>query len=104
MVYIDLRCFFVLKVVDAVNTSMAIFTCFTFMHFMALGAVWASYILQTFLCPMIKFATFVAARNAQIVITVTYMPASFKFSVHQSFTNFRINLYYEVLVLFPFFK
>jgi len=104
MVYIDLRCFVLLIVVDAVNTSMIFFTCFTFMYFMALGAVWAYYIPKTFLCPMIIFATFVAARNAQIVITVTYMLAYFKFSVHSSFANYRINLYYQVFALSPVFK
>jgi len=70
MVYTDLRCFVVLIVVDAVNTSMIFFTCFTFMHCMALGIVWA-YIPETFLCPMIIFATFVAAHNTQIVTTLT---------------------------------
>jgi len=82
MVYIELRCFVVLIVIDAVNTLITFFTRFTFMHFMAFGAVWAYYIPITFLCPMITFATFVAARNDQVVITVTYMPAYFKFPIH----------------------
>jgi hypothetical protein len=82
MVYTDLRCFVVLIVVDAVNTAMIFFTCFTFKHFTALGAVWANCIPKTFLCPMIIVATFVAARNAQTVVTVPYMPGYFKFSVH----------------------
>ena len=68
MVYIDLRCFFVLIVADAVNTSKIFITFLTFMHCMALEAVWAYYIPETFLYPVIVFATFVAARNAQIVI------------------------------------
>jgi hypothetical protein len=51
------------------------------MHCMGLGAVWAYYIPETFLCPVIVFATFVAARNTQIVTTVTYVPTYFKFSV-----------------------
>jgi hypothetical protein len=77
MVYTDMRCFIVLIVVDAVNTLMIFFTCVTFMHFMALGAVWAYYIPETFLCPVIVFATFVAARNAQIVTMATYVPSYF---------------------------
>ena len=81
MVLIDLRFFVLLIIVDAVNTAMISFTCFTFMHVMALGAVWAHYIPEILLCLKIIFAIFVAARNAQIVITVTYMLAYFKFSV-----------------------
>ena len=104
MVYSDLRCFVVLIVVDAVNTSMIFFTCLIFMHCMPLAAEWAYYIPKTFLCPEIAFATFVAARKAQIVTTVTYVPTYFKFSVHQIFTNFRIHFYHQVLVLFPVFK
>jgi len=94
----------VLIVVDAINTSMVFFICFTFMHFMALSAVWAYNIPEAFLCPMIVFATFVAARNAQTITAVTYVPAYFKFSVHQAFTSFRIHFYYQILVLFPVFK
>ena len=82
MVFIDLCCFVVLITVEAVDTAMIFFTCFTFMHITILGAVWAQYIPETFLCPMIIFSIFVAPRNAQIVITVTYMLAYFKFSVH----------------------
>jgi hypothetical protein len=81
MVFIDLRCFVVL-VVYAVNTSVIFLTCLTFMHFMALGTVWTYYIPETFLCPMIVFGTFVAVRNTQILITVAYMLAYFKFSVY----------------------
>ena len=104
MVYSDLRCFVVLIVVYAVNTSVIFFTCLTFMHCMALGTVWAYYMPETFLCTVIVFATFVAVRNAQIVTIVTYVPTYFKFSVHQVFTNFRIHFYHQVLVLFPVFK
>ena len=104
MVYIDLHCFVVVIVVDAVNTSLIFFTCLTFMHCMALGAMWAYNIPETFLCPAKVFATILAARNAQIVTIVTYMPTHFKFSVHQAFTNFRIHFYHQVLVLFPVFK
>jgi hypothetical protein len=75
MVDIDLRCFVVLIVVDAINTSIIFFASFTFMHFLALSAMWAYYIPKTFLWPMIIFAIFVAARNAQIVTAVTYVPA-----------------------------
>jgi hypothetical protein len=71
---------------------------------MALGEAWAYYIPETLLCPVIIFAAFVAARNAQIVIAVTYVPPYFKFSVCSSFPNFRINLYHQVLVLFPVFE
>jgi len=77
MIYMDLRCFAVLIVVDAVNTLKTFFTCFTFMHFVALGAVWVYYVPYTFLCPVIVFATFVAACNAHIVTTVTYVPTYF---------------------------
>jgi len=49
---------------------------------MALGTVWAYYIPDTFLCPVIVFATFEEARNAQIVTTVTFVPTYFKFAVH----------------------
>jgi len=62
MVYIGLHCFVVLIVDDAVNISMIFFTCFTFICCMALGAVWAYYIPETFLCPVIVFATYVAQR------------------------------------------
>ena len=92
MVDIDLRCFVVLIVVDAINTLIIFFVCLTFMHFMALSAMWAYYIPEAFLCPMIIFATFVAAHNAQIVTAVTYVPAYFKFSVHQAFMSFRLHL------------
>jgi hypothetical protein len=77
MVYIDLRCFVVLIVVDAVNASMIFFTYLTFMHSVALGAVWAYCIPETFLCPVIVFATFVAARNGHIVTAVTSVPTYF---------------------------
>jgi hypothetical protein len=80
MVYIDLRSV-VLIVVVTVNTSIFFFTCSAFMHCMALGAAWAYYNPETFLCPMIIFATFAAERNAQEVIAVTYMPPCFKVSV-----------------------
>jgi hypothetical protein len=82
MVFIDLRCFIVLIVVDAINTSIVFFTCFTFMHFMTFGAVWAYILPIPFLCSMIVFATFVATSNAQIVVTVTYVPTYFEFPVH----------------------
>jgi len=75
MVDIDLCCFVVLILVDAINTSIIFFACLTFMHCMALSAMWAYYIPKTFLYPMIIFATFVAARNAQIVTAVTYVLA-----------------------------
>jgi hypothetical protein len=57
MVYIDLHCF--VLIVDTVNTSMIFFTYFTFMHCMALSAVWAYYIPETFLCLVTIFATFI---------------------------------------------
>ena len=104
MVDIDLRCFVVLIVVDAINTSIIFFACFTFVHFMGLSAMWAYYIPEAFLCPIIIFATFVAACNAQLVTAVTYVPAYFKFSVHQAFTSFRIHFCYQILVLFAVFK
>jgi hypothetical protein len=64
------------------------------MDFTALSAMGAYYFPEGFLCPMIVFATFVAARNAQIVTVVTYVPAQFEYFVHQAFTSFRIYFYY----------
>jgi len=74
MVYIDLRCSIILIVLDAVHASMIFFTGFTFMHFVALDAVWAYYLPDTFLCPVIVFATFGADRNAHIITTIIYVP------------------------------
>ena len=47
------------------------------MHFVALGAVWAYCLPETFLCPVIVFATHAAACNAHIVTSGTYMPTYF---------------------------
>jgi hypothetical protein len=91
MVYVDLRCCVVFIVVNAVNASMIFFICFAFLHGMVLGAMRAYHNPETFLGPVIIFATFVAVRNAQVVTTVKYMPAYFKFSVHQAFSSFRIH-------------
>ena len=104
MVYIKLHSFVVLIVIDAVNISMIFFTCFTFLHCLALGAVWAYYLPKTFLCPMIVFATFVGMRDAQVVTAVTYVPTHFKFSVQQAFANFRVHFYNQVFVSFPVLK
>jgi hypothetical protein len=102
--YIDLRCFVLLTVADALYTSKISFASFTFMHCVALSAVWSYCIPETFLYPTILFATFVAARNAQRVSTVMYVPTYFKFSVHYAFTNFRIHFYYKVFVLFSYLQ
>ena len=104
MVYIELHFVLVFIIVDAVDRAMIFFTGFASMHFMVLGAVWASYLPRTFLCSMIVFTTFIAACNAQIVVAVIYMPPYFKFLAHYLFTSVRINLYYQVLVFFPVFK
>jgi hypothetical protein len=71
---------------------------------MTLGAVWAYVIPETLLCPVIVFATNVAARNAQIVTTVKYVPTYFQLPVHQAFPNFRVYFYYQIRVLFLVFK
>ena len=104
MVYIKLHSFVVRTVIDAVKTFMIFFTCFTFLHCMALGAVWPYYLAKTFLCPMIVFATFAATRNAQVVTAVTYVPTYFKFSVQQASANFRVHFYNQVFVSFPVLK
>jgi hypothetical protein len=88
MVYVNLRFCVVLIIVDAVNASMDFFACFALLHGMALGAVRAYHSAVTFLGPMVIFAAFVAARNTQVVTTVAYMPAYFKFPLHQAFTSF----------------
>jgi hypothetical protein len=91
MVYVDLRCCVVFIVVNAVNASMIFFICFVFLHGMVLGAMRTYHNPETFLGPVIIFAAFVAARNVQVVTTVTYMQSYFNFSVHQAFSSFKIH-------------
>jgi len=91
MVCVNLRFCVVLIIVDAVNASIIFFACFALLQGMALGAMRAYHSPITFLGPKIIFAAFVAARNTQVVTTIAYMPAYFKFSVHQAFTSFRIH-------------